>query len=125
MTAYVPTQFQLQKTDDRLTDDLQRGFSSPIQVLQLLQPLNGVYLTTQPNALGEAAPIVFPAGLNLNIIHNLGRAYTGWLMARVQNVTGADAPWLVEAVQDASLNVFQVSLTNGSTSDFTCDLWVY
>lgn len=125
MSAYTPSQFQLYKTEDRQVDDLQRGVTGPLQQLQNLQPLNGVYLTSQLNSIGVAVPITFQITSNMSIVHNLGRPYIGWILARVQNVIGSDAPWLVEAAQDAGLNSMQISLTNGSNSEFTCDLWVY
>lgn len=99
-----------QQTDDRQTNDLQRGLSAAGAPARAVPFSNGNLITG----------LVFTAGQTRDIDHGLARAYAGFFVTRAQG----NEPLLYEpATLPANLRPAKLRLT--SVKAGTYDVWVF
>lgn len=126
--SYGPKSIRYEQTSDRQINDLQQSLTEAMRNLQMLTPLTGAYITTIANAAGISVPIVFAQNNVVRVVHNLGYAYTGFIIANVQYSSGSFvSPLIVVSTgnENAQTQVSSIALINLSPVTVTAHVWVY
>lgn len=102
---------QLQQSDDRQVNDLQRQIAQATKAMKSHPHGDGLYI---------ARAQAFTAGGTVTIQHGLGRAFVGH---EVKNVSGAFSRFIIVPNNDANLDKRQIKIQ--SEAACTADVWVY
>lgn len=126
--SYGPKATFYEQTSDRQLNDLQVSIDLATRNFQHLMPLTGAYVTTIADSTGVQVPIQFAQNTLVRVVHNLGYAYTGWIIASVGYVSGAAVAPLIlvsSADETGETKKSSIALINVAANTVTAHVWVY